>query len=386
MISRVNSTPVLYNVRDKLSPAPIHPCWADVPAEKWNSWAWQQQNRLTTLEALMRIIEISEEEREAFQQTENLFNFSVSPYYASLMNRNDPDCPIRKQAVPALAELYISPDDIEDPLNEEADMPVPGLTHRYPDRVLLYTIHNCAMYCRFCTRKRKVANPSSTSSREIIENAFRYIENHKEIRDVVISGGDPLSYADHKIEYFLARLRAIEHIEVFRIGTRNLVTLPQRVTDDFAKMVAKYHPVYIHTHFNHPAECTREAFDACEKLANAGCVLHNQTVLLKGINDNPETIKALNHRLLMMRVRPYYLFQCDLSEGLSHFRTPIEKGIEIIESLRGWTSGMAVPHFVVDLPGGGGKVPLIPDYVVEHQDKDWTFRNFRNQHYKYREP
>ena len=290
------------------------------------------------------------------------------------------------QSVPSMSELYISPHDLEDPLGEEHDMPVEGLTHRYPDRVLLYTIHHCAMYCRFCTRKRKVADPSSASSKDILEKAFQYIDAHKEIRDVVISGGDPLSYSDSKLEYFLSRLRAMEHIEIFRIGSRNLVTLPQRVTDDFAKMVAKYHPVFIHTHFNHPRECTREAFDACIKLANAGCVINNQTVLLKGINDDAVTIRDLNQKLLMMRVRPYYLYQCDLSNGLSHFRTSIEKGIEIIENLRGWTSGMAVPHFVVDLPGGGGKIPILPEYVVSHQGKEWVLRNYKNQQFIYREP
>jgi lysine 2,3-aminomutase len=252
--------------------------------------------------------------------------------------------------------------------------------------VLFYTTHNCPVYCRHCTRKRKVSDPSSSAANAQLEQSLEYIEAHKEIRDVVISGGDPLSNSDDRLEYILSRLRAMDHIQVFRIGTRNLVTLPQRVTDSFAKMLSKYHPVFVHTHFNHPKECTREAFDACAKLADAGCVINNQMVLLKGVNDKPEIVKELNHKLLMMRVRPYYIFQCDMSQGISHFRTPVEVGLNIIEHLRGWTSGMAVPHFVIDAPGGGGKIPLLPEYVIKHEGKKWTLRNFKKQQYEYIEP
>jgi lysine 2,3-aminomutase len=302
------------------------------------------------------------------------------------MDPNDPNCPIRLQSVPKLGELTIREMDLEDPLAEERDMPVPGITHRYPDRVLFYTTHNCPVYCRHCTRKRKVADPSSSSANKQLEDGLAYIEKTKTIRDVVISGGDALSNSDDRLEYIISRLRAMDHIEVFRIGTRNLVTLPQRVTDSFAQMLTKYHPVFVHTHFNHPKECTQEAFDAVAKLVNAGCVVNNQMVLLKGVNDDPKTVMELNHKLLMMRVRPYYIFQCDMSQGISHFRTPIEKGLEIIESLRGWTSGMAVPHYVIDAPGGGGKIPMLPNYLVKREGKKWTVRNFRKQEFTYEEP
>jgi len=250
---------------------------------------------------------------------------------------------------------------------------VPGITHRYPDRVLFYTTHNCPVYCRHCTRKRKVADPSSAAAAKQLEEGLAYIESHKELRDVVISGGDPLSNSDDRLEYIISRIRGMEHIEVFRLGTRNLVTLPQRITPEFAQMLKKYHPVFIHTHFNHPKECTREAFDACALLADAGCIINNQMVLLKGVNDDPETVKRLNQLLLMMRVRPYYIFQCDMAQGISHFRTPIETGLKIIEALRGHTSGMATPTFVVDAPGGGGKIALMPDFVVKREGKNGPF-------------
>lgn len=360
--------------------------WKDAPSKDWDNWIWQQQKRVKTMDALEKVIHVTDGERQAFAQSHEMFNMAITPYYASLIDPNDPNCPIRLQSVPNPGELVISPEDMEDPLAEERDMPVPGITHRYPDRVLFYTTHNCAMYCRHCTRKRKVADPESASNTKIIDDALAYIEKTKTIRDVVISGGDALSNSDDRIEYILSRLRAMDHIEVFRIGSRNLVTLPQRITDDFCKMLRKYQPVFIHTHFNHPKECTREAFDACAKLADAGCVINNQTVLLRGVNDSAEIMKELNHKLLMMRVRPYYMFQCDLSQGIGHFRTPVEKGIEIIEKLRGWTSGMAVPHFVIDAPGGGGKIPLLPNYVVKHEGKKWTLRNYKGGQYTYIEP
>jgi len=338
------------------------------------------------MEVLEKVIQVTDEERQAFAKSHEMFNMGITPYYASLIDPNDPNCPIRLQSVPKAGELNILPTDWEDPLQEERDMPVPSITHRYPDRVLFYTTHNCPVYCRHCTRKRKVADPSSATANKQLEDGLAYIEAHKEVRDVVISGGDPLSNSDDRLEYILSRLRAMDHIEVFRIGTRNLVTLPQRITDNFANMVKKYAPVFIHTHFNHPKECTQEAFDACAKLADAGCMINNQMVLLKGVNDDWRIVKELNHKLLMMRVRPYYIFQCDMSQGISHFRTPIEKGLEIIENLRGWTSGMAVPHFVVDAPGGGGKIPLLPQYLVKHEGKKWVLRNFRKQQFEYIEP
>ncbi|MBS1962330.1 MAG: KamA family radical SAM protein [Bdellovibrionales bacterium] len=374
------------NVRERFAPAPRPAVWKDVEDKDWNNWIWQQQKRVKSFEQLEKVLPPTQEEREAFAKSNEMFNMGITPYYAGLMDPNDPNCPIRLQSVPKMGELTIREMDLEDPLGEEKDMPVPGVTHRYPDRVLFYTTHNCPVFCRHCTRKRKVSDPSSSAQNKQLEEGLAYIEAHKEIRDVVISGGDPLSNSDDRLEYILSRLRAMDHIEVFRLGTRNLVTLPQRITESFAQMLTKYHPVFVHTHFNHPKECTREAFDACARLANAGCVINNQMVLLKGVNDDPKIVKELNHKLLMMRVRPYYIFQCDMSQGISHFRTPVEKGLEIIENLRGWTSGMAVPHYVIDAPGGGGKIPLLPQYLEKREGKKWFLRNFKNQKYVYEEP
>jgi lysine 2,3-aminomutase len=374
------------NVRERFAPAPRPAVWKDVEDKDWNNWIWQQQKRVKSFEQLEKVLPPTADEREAFEKSNEMFNMGITPYYASLMDPNDPNCPIRLQSVPKMGELTIREMDLEDPLGEEKDMPVPGVTHRYPDRVLFYTTHNCPVFCRHCTRKRKVSDPSSSAQNKQLEEGLAYIDAHKEIRDVVISGGDPLSNSDDRLEYILSRLRAMEHIQVFRLGTRNLVTLPQRVTDSFAQMLAKYHPVFVHTHFNHPKECTREAFDACARLANAGCVINNQMVLLKGVNDDWRTVKELNHKLLMMRVRPYYIFQCDMAQGISHFRTPVEKGLEIIENLRGWTSGMAVPHYVIDGPGGGGKIPLIPQYVEKREGKKWFLRNYKNEKFVYEEP
>jgi lysine 2,3-aminomutase len=358
----------------------------EIDAASWHDWRWQQRKRLRRLDQLEAVLQLSENEREAFEKSNAMFHMAITPYYASLMDVDDPNCPIRLQSVPQLGELDILPADLEDPLGEERDMPVPGITHRYPDRVLFYTTHNCPVYCRHCTRKRKVSDPSSMTDKDQIEIALAYIEKHTEIRDIVVSGGDPLSLSDDRLDYILGRLRAIPHVEIFRMGTRNLVTLPQRVTDDFVKMLRKHQPVFINTHFNHPKECTAEALDACRKLADAGCVIGNQMVLLKGVNDDWRIVKELNHRLLLMRVRPYYIYQCDLSQGISHFRTSIEEGLKIMENLRGHTSGLAVPTYVVDAPGGGGKIPLLPEYVVGHTGKTWTLRNFRGEQFTYIEP
>ncbi len=373
-------------IRDRFVSHPKPDYWKDTPQSDWDNWIWQQQKRIKSMDTLEKVIHVTQEERDAFAQSHEMFNMGITPYYASLIDPNDPNCPIRLQSVPKAGELNISAHDMEDPLAEERDMPVPGITHRYPDRVLFYTTHNCPVYCRHCTRKRKVSDPSSSAANKQLEESLEYIMAHKEIRDVVISGGDPLSNSDDRLEYILSRLRAMEHIQVFRLGTRNLVTLPQRITDSFAQMLRKYHPVFVHTHFNHPKEVTKETFDACAKLADAGCVINNQMVLLKGVNDKPEIVMELNHKLLMMRVRPYYIFQCDMSQGISHFRTPIETGLNIIEKLRGWTSGMAVPHYVVDAPGGGGKIPMLPNYVVKHEGKKWILRNYKNKQYEYNEP
>ncbi len=360
--------------------------YRDVPDAQWNDWQWQQRHRITTLEALERMVTLSQHERDAFLRSHQLFHMGVTPYYASLMDPEDPACAIRLQSVPQLGELQILPNELADPLAEERDMPVPGITHRYPDRVLFYTTHNCPVYCRHCTRKRKVSDPSTAAARRQIDEGLAYIAAHPEVRDVVISGGDPLSLSDDRLDYILGRLRSIPHVEIFRIGTRNLVTLPQRVTDDLAYMLRHHAPVYVNTHFNHPNECTAEAYEACRKLADAGCVLGNQMVLLKGVNDDAALVKELNHKLLLMRVRPYYIYQCDLAQGISHFRTPVEKGLEIIRALRGHTSGLAVPQFVIDAPNGGGKIPLLPEYVVRREGKKLILRNYEGELFEYEEP
>jgi lysine 2,3-aminomutase len=308
-----------------------------VPDVLWNDWHWQQRERVTRLEQLERVIKVTPDERRAAVLTDAEFHMGITPYYAALMDPEDPTCPIRLQSVPTMEELNILASDREDPLAEDRDMPVPGITHRYPDRVLFYTTHNCPVYCRHCTRKRKVSDPSSAAAKRQIEDSLAYIERHPEIRDVVVSGGDPLSLSDERLDYILGRLRRIPHVEIFRLGTRNLVTLPQRVTRDLVQMLRAHHPLYVNTHFNHPRECTAEAFEACRLLADAGCNIGNQMVLLKGVNDDPRTVMELNHKLLLMRVRPYYIYQCDLARGISHFRTPVSTGIRIIDALRGHT-------------------------------------------------
>ena len=360
--------------------------WKDVPDELWNSWIWQQQNRVRTMDRLKEVINVTPDEEEAFEKSSELFNMAVTPYYAAMMDPDDPNCPIRLQSVPKMGELNILPEEMEDPLAEEKDMPVPGITHRYPDRVLFYTTHHCPVFCRHCTRKRKVADPSSAAQKKQIEDGLEYIRKNPRVRDVVISGGDPLSNSDERLDYIMGSLRKIPHVEIFRLGTRNLVTLPHRITDDLLRILKDHAPVYVHTHYNHHRELTAEAFHVCEKIAMTGSPINNQMVLMKGINDDPEIVKRTNQILLMMRVRPYYLFQCDMSQGISHFRTPIEKGLEIIENLRGHTSGMAVPHYVVDAPGGGGKIPLIPNYVVKNEGEKVTLRNYKNKEYVYPQP
>ncbi|MEW6058116.1 MAG: KamA family radical SAM protein [Bdellovibrionota bacterium] len=372
-------------VRERFKPAGKG-VWSGVSDTDWHSWIWQQQQRIKSMPQLEKVIKVTDDERMAFEKSNEMFHMGITPYYATLMDPDDPNCPVRLQSVPKSGELTILPTDLEDPLAEERDMPVPGITHRYPDRVLFYTTHNCPVYCRHCTRKRKVSDPSTSAQLAQLDGGLKYIEEHKEIRDVIISGGDPLSLGDERLEWILSRLRACDHIETIRLGSRNLVTLPFRITDDFIKMLRKYHPIHINTHFNHPKECTREAFDTAARLADAGCTLGNQSVLLKGVNDSPAIMKQLVHKLMLMRIRPYYIYQCDLSQGISHFRTPVEKGVEIIEHLRGHTSGLCVPQFVVDAPGGGGKIPVNPNYVVHHDGKTWVLRNFRQKQYTYYEP
>lgn len=362
------------------------PIWRDVPQSDWEDWHWQHKNRIRSIEMLEKVIHLTDDERRAYHQSVAEFNMAITPYYASLMDPDDPHCPVRLQSVPSLGELSKSPEDLADPLGEEKDMPVPGLTHRYPDRVLFYTTHHCPVYCRHCTRKRKVSDPGSAALKAQIENCFKYLREHSEVRDVVVSGGDPLSFSDDKLEEILSTLRAIPHIEVIRLGTRNPVTLPQRINEAFVRMLKKYHPIFVHTHFNHIKECTPDSAQALALLADAGCNIGNQMVLMKGINEDPEMVLMMNRWLLKQRVRPYYMFQCDLAEGISHFRTPVESGLKILRHLIGRTSGMAIPRYVVDLPGGGGKVPLSPDYLHKHEGRILTFENFKGEVYEYPEP
>jgi len=357
--------------------------------EEWADWGWQQRHRVRNLEQLDQWIDVTDEEREAFEKTDSIFHMGITPYYAALMSPTDENCPIRLQAVPKMAETEVTNWDLDDPLGEESDMVVPGLTHRYPDRVLFYTNHNCAMYCRFCTRKRKVSDPTSMTNKRAYEGVFDYLKAHPEVNDVVISGGDPLSLADKRLAYIFEELSKIPHIKYCRLGSRNLVTLPQRLTPAFCDMLKHYQSrhlgIFFNTHFNCIEECSEEAWDACDKVADSGTPMNNQMVLLKGVNNSVSQVVELNRKLLQMRVRPYYIYQCDLAEGVSHFRTSVAEGMRIMRGLRGHMSGMAVPYYVIDAPGGGGKVPVIPNYVVGTDGDSILVRNFAGNVYRYPE-
>lgn len=361
--------------------------WDSLHDDEWEDWHWQFMNQIHGIEGLEGVIAIGPDEISASKRTQHLFKIGITPYYASLMDPEDPNCPIRRQALPSVDELYEDPSDMEDPLGEESNMPVKGITHRYPDRVLFYITQNCAMYCRHCTRKRKVADPATAANSAQIQNGIEYIRAHPEVRDVIVSGGDPLTFEDDRLEGILAQIRDIEHVEIIRIGTRVPVTMPMRITDELVTMLQRYQPIYVNTHFNHPKECTNEALRACTALADGGFPIGNQMVLLKGVNDDVDVVRELNAKLLMMRVKPYYIYQCDPTRGNYHFRTTVSKGLEIIAGLRGWMSGLAVPHYVIDAPGGGGKIPLIPEkYLQSHVGNKITLRNFRDKEYVYYEP
>ncbi|WP_455382120.1 KamA family radical SAM protein [Salinispira pacifica] len=351
-------------------------------ARDWNDWNWQMAHRITRFEQLDEMLELSAEERAAFAAASTALPFSITPYYASLLDRTNPHQAIRRSMVPTILEQVHSDGEEEDPLAEEHDTVVPGLVHRYPDRVLFLATDNCSAYCRYCTRSRMVGQRGRFSI-EQWERAFSYIEEHAEIRDVLVSGGDPLTLPDEVLDWLLGRLRAIRHVEFLRIGTKVPAVLPMRVTPALVRTLRKYHPLWISLHATHPAELTPEMRLACTRLADGGFPLGSQTVLLAGINDNVETMKALFQGLLAMRVRPYYLYQCDPIPGSAHFRTPVEKGLEIIRGLRGHTTGYAVPNYVIDAPGGGGKIPLLPDYVVGYEGDRLVLTNFRGERYTY---
>ena len=358
----------------------------NVTDEQWNDWHWQVKKRIESLEDLKKYITLSAEEEEGVKKTLETLRMAVTPYYFSLMDNNDPNCPVRKQAIPSIKEIHQAEADLLDPLHEDEDSPVPGLTHRYPDRVLLLITDMCSMYCRHCTRRRFAGASDDAMPMDRIDKAIEYIAKTPQVRDVLLSGGDALLVSDETLEYIISKLRAIPHVEIVRIGSRTPVVLPQRITPELVEMLKKYHPIWLNTHFNHPKEVTPESKKACELLANAGIPLGNQSVLLRGINDCVHVMKKLVHELVKMRVRPYYIYQCDLSMGLEHFRTPVSKGIEIIEGLRGHTSGYAVPTFVVDAPGGGGKTPVMPQYVISQAPHKVVLRNFEGVITTYTEP
>ncbi|SFG37097.1 lysine 2,3-aminomutase [Desulfotomaculum arcticum] len=362
------------------------PRWANATEAEWNDWRWQLANRIDTVDKLAGIINLSAAEKEAIKESLGRLRMAITPYYASLMDPDDTECPVRRQAVPVSMELLDNEFQMEDPLHEDVDSPVPGLTHRYPDRVLLLVTDQCSMYCRHCTRRRFAGVEDRARSQEDLEKALDYIRKNVVIRDVLLSGGDSLCISDGMLEFLLSSLRAIEHVEIIRIGTRTPVVMPQRITPELCNIIKRHHPVWLNTHFNHPREITEASRRACAMLADAGIPLGNQTVLLRGVNDCPYVIKDLNHRLLELRVRPYYMYQCDLSPGIEHFRTSITRGIEIIELLRGHTSGLAVPTYVVDAPGGGGKIPVSPQYLISMSQQKMILRNYEGVISAYPEP
>jgi len=354
--------------------------------EQWNDWHWQLKNRITTYEELKKYIVLQPEEEAVFKDNAFSFRMAITPHYLSLIDHNNPDDPVRLQAIPRIAESKMDEHDMADPLHEDADAPVPGMTHRYPDRVLLLLTDQCAMYCRHCTRRRKAGEHDAPMPKDNVDKALDYIREHKEIRDVILSGGDPLTLGDERLDEVLGKLSQIEHLDIVRIGSRLPVVLPQRITDSLLTVLKKYKFVWLNTHYNHPNELGEAAVKALAKLSEAGIPLGNQSVLLKGINDNVDVMKALVHKLVKNRVRPYYIYQCDLSEGIAHFRTPVSKGIEIIESLRGHTSGLCIPTFVVDAPGGGGKIPVMPNYLISQMPRRIILRNYEGFITSYTEP
>ncbi|MBN1917762.1 MAG: lysine 2,3-aminomutase [Verrucomicrobia bacterium] len=361
----------------------------DAASTKWHDWKWQLKHAIRDIDTFQELlgVEFPPGKRAQIEETVARFPMSITPYYLSLIDVDNADNdPIYKQAFPSPEELIVARHDMLDPLAEDKDSPVPGVTHRYPDRVLLIVSNLCAMYCRHCTRKRRVGDIESIPDRATIQRGLEYISNTPAVRDVLLSGGDPFLLPDDYLDWILGELRAIPHVEVIRIGTRTPAVLPYRITDELVSMLKKHHPLWINTHFNHPREITTSSREALRKLADAGIPLGNQSVLLAGVNDCPRIMRALVHKLVQSRVRPYYLYQCDLSEGLAHFRTPVGKGIEIMESLIGHTSGFAVPTYVIDAPGGGGKIPIMPTYLISWSTNKVILRNYEGLITTYREP
>ena len=358
--------------------------YPDATIAEWNDWRWQNRNRVRTLADLARMIDLADEEIAAIKRHTGGLPVGITPYYASLLERNDPAQALRRTVVPVLGEYERTHGENDDPLGEDHDSPVPGLVHRYPDRVLLLVTNFCSVYCRYCTRARMVGSVGERSvKKHDIEAALDYIQNTPVVRDVLISGGDPLSLDDDRLEYILRRLRKIRHVEFVRIGSKQPVVQPMRITPQLTKILKRYHPLWMSLHFTHPDEITPEVAEACGRLADAGIPLGSQTVLLKDVNDDIETMKALMHGLLRIRVKPYYLYQCDPISGSAHFRTPVAKGVTLIRELRGFTTGYAVPTFVVDAPDGGGKIPVAPDYLAGYDGDDLLLRSFDGGTYRY---
>jgi len=360
--------------------------WNDVPDSDWNDFRWQLKHRVTTLEQLRRLLPTLTPEEEAGTRLANTkLALAITPYFFNLIDPSDENCPIRRQVIPRIEETRTAPWEMSDPCGEDEHSPVPGLVHRYPDRVLFLLTDRCASYCRYCTRSRLVSNATGYDFHPEFDKQIEYIRSHPEVRDVLLSGGDPLLLSDEKLESLLKQLRAIPHVEFLRIGTRIPIFLPQRITPELCAMLKKYHPLFISIHSNHPRELTTEVRDALGRLADAGIPLGNQSVLLKHVNDDANILLALFQKLLMCRVRPYYLYQCDLISGSAHLRSSVRRGLEIMDQLRGHTTGYAVPQYVIDAPGGGGKVPINPGYVLSHNADRVVIRNFEGKVFEYPE-
>lgn len=366
------------------SPGALH--FPKATPEQWSDWRWQLRNAIRTREALERHVPLTPEERRGCDETRGRFRLGISPYYLSLIDPAHPSCPVRMQAIPVAAEALTSSGELVDPLGEDAHRPVPAIVHKYPDRVLLLALDSCSVYCRHCTRRRITKGGVSRLDQGALREGLAYIEAHREVRDVLISGGDPLVLSDERLEALLAPLRSIPHVEIIRVGTRIPVCLPMRITSSLAAILRRHAPLYVVTHFNHPKEVTPEARAACELLVDHGVPVENQVVLMRGINSSARIIKELSHECLKMRVRPYYMHQMDLAEGTEHLRTPLATGLEILRALRGHTSGLAIPHFAVDLPGGGGKVTLQPDYVIERRESHAVLTSYQGGRFVYPEP
>jgi lysine 2,3-aminomutase len=355
----------------------------DATDQDWADWRWQLRNRITSSDQIRRMITLSAEEEKALELSDGMLQTAITPHYMALVSPHDPEQPMRRMVIPTVYEMRRCPGESDDPLHEDNQSPLHGLVHRYPDRVLLLVTDYCSTYCRYCTRSRMVGNGDLSPSTDRLEKAFDYIRKTDTIRDVLVSGGDPLTLPDDRLEWILSNLRSIPHVQIIRMGTKVPAVLPQRITPMLARMLRKYHPLWMSLHFAHPDECCHETERACNLLADAGIPLGSQTVLLKGVNDNVETMKALMHGVMRMRVRPYYIYQCDPISGSQHFRTPVSKGLEIIQGLRGHTSGYAVPTYVIDSPGGGGKIPIAPDCIVGRDGDDLLLRNYEGNTYRY---